>query len=401
MLKVAARTMDVYSDEDGEIAKTLPVEMHQLKVSERNEIDELRDCQFALVLKTADGSLRRRFPLNTEDMQKLSRAYFDKVKDSLPELVVKTAELKFADPTSSKVAYVDMTVLQPAREKISFPETVYGLTIDGRDCFPLHDKTLTKTAIARFPYTINDLAPEERFLYARNIEKRASTLKVEIPYNSPINLYTSPDVNLESLSEAIKQRKAACALYPEVLNQLFQAAGCRPERGEIETDDSFALRQAKQASMRKLPIDTVIATLQNFDKLAGITSRHYLRGMLDPFAACFKRADFTAGQNNMNMMVDGVDLSLVAPEMLRDQFDSDFVNSWAENPVVTYRALPDPVKAVIRQIAENAMRGDTSASKNHITEGKPEEPRSPVALAAGEPTDQLNAAYVNGQLAMS
>jgi hypothetical protein len=397
VLKIAARIFDIYDDEQGEIARLLPEGLHSVKVAERAEIDALADHQFALVMKTADGTLRRRLPVHTADAVKLSRAYFDTIKGTLPVEMCKVAERKLENPQDTKVAYVDVTKLQPAREKVAFKEQHFGLTIEGRDCFPLHDETLVKTAVARFPFTINDLNPEERFLYARNISKRAAALNVEIPTESPINLYTSDEVNRIALKSAIEQRKMAVAstkLGTEVLDQLMQAAGCHLEKGSIETDDSFALRQGKQAALLRrgaLSADNIVAVLQHFDKLAGFNSQHYLRGLLDPFAACFKKADF----DTSNMFVDGVDLSAIDPNALQQMFDEDLAHSFAENPVQVYRSLPDPIKSVIRQMAEQAMTGGTSADNPSSDNCQKNQP-STVASGGGEPSDRLNPSFVNG-----
>jgi len=390
MLKIASRILDVYDDADGEVAKLLPKEAHQFKVAEQKEIEELTDKQFALIMKTADGSIRRRLPLHNEDSLKISQAYFNTIKESLPVELVKAAEEKFANPGNGKVAYVDLSKVEPPREKIAYAEKHYGLTIEGKDCFPLHDATLVKLAVNRFPFTINDLHPEERFLYARNIEKRASALNVEIPFESPINLYTSNEVNLDALKRGIEQRKAASALNHEVLDQLAMAVGCPIDKGAIESEDSFTLRQAKLASMRRLPTAWVVNVLQTFDKLAGLGSTHYLRGLLDPFASCFKKASCPGN----NCMVDGIDLSKIDALMLEGKFEDDFISSFIENPVQVYKSLPDPVKSVVRQIAQNAMSGKVPPTPERCA-------KNTASLSAGDPTDDLGAAYVNGQLANS
>ena len=391
MLKVAAKVIDVYDDETGEVAKRLPEEYHSLKVAERSEIETLPDSKFALVMKTADGVLRRRLPVHTADALKLSQAYFNLVKDCLPEEVAKVAEHKLAHPEDVEVAYVDISTMSPRMEKVAFLEQHWGLTIEGKDCFPLHDEVLVKTAVARFPFTVNDLNPEERFLYARNIAKRASALKVEIASDSSINQYTSDTLNLEALKDAIEQRKQAVAstgIGTEVLDQLFMAAGCRPEQGAIETDDSFNLRRGKVASIRKLPVENIIAVLQHFDKLANLNSYHYLRGLADPFAACFKKAEFNPGEG---IFVDGVDLSKLSPEMLADRFDQSFISSFAENPIQVYKSLPDPIKAILRELAENASRGVPAKPETPNNSGNVHTP-----LYGGDPEERLNPALANG-----
>ncbi len=387
MVKVSGRILDIYDDETGEIARKLPEDMQTTKVAELDEIEALPDRAFALVMKTAGGMLRRRFPLHDDDAIKLSQAYFNQVKSELHPTLVKVAEEKFADPKSTKVAYVDITKLDPHEKKVAFTEQHWGLTIGGRDCFPLHNDQLVKMAVARFPFTMSDLHPEERYLYAQNICKRASACKVQIPTSSPINLYSSDSLNKEALKLAIQQRKTAvgASVGTEILDQLMIAAGCALDRGDIESQESFNLRQEKQAALRTLPTDRVIGILQQFDKFANLNARYYLKGMLDPFAACFKKADCDGN----SMFVDGVDLSKLDPKMLAGHFEPQFVQEFAENPVQVYKSLPDPVKSVVRQIAEKGMDTNTAEAAATTTP-------APIVGSGGDPSERLNPTTTNG-----
>lgn len=398
MIKVAARLFDVYDDEHGEIARALPEELHSVKVAERDTVEALPDRCFALVMKTADGAIRRRFPVHDADALKLSQAYFAQTRTGLPAAITEIVEAKFAAAAAvlsgtgdrgdyNKVAYVDLGQLMPATD-VKYAEKAYGLTLDGRNHFPLHDEGLIKQAVARFPFTIEGLEPEQRFQYARAIEKRATILGIEIPGDSPVNLYTNPEPNLFALRRAIEQRKQAVASRPdvhtEVLDQLATAAGCHLVRGDIETPASFTWREAKLAGIRKISEAHIVTVLQNFDKLAGFTNWHYLRGLADPFAAVFTKT----GAPATGFLVDGVDLSKVDPAQLADRFDDHFVSEFQENPVAVYKSLPDPVRSVIRSMAESNM-GQPSRGRTR------QEPPSTVG-SAGDPMHRLNPAYVNG-----
>lgn len=375
MIKVAALTLDIYDDEKAEIARSLPAELHSVKVAEREEVDALPDRQFGLVMKTAGDAMRRRFPLHTADAVKISRAYFERTKVCLPTEAATVAEAKIAAAERAlaaegeidtrtkdmlaKVAYVDVTALKPQMAKVAFAEQHWGLTINGKNCFPLHDASLVKTALSRFPSTVGDLEPEERFIYARNIAKRAEALSVEVDAKHQVNLYTNDTVNRTALKVAIAARKQAVGTKVStlVLDQLHEAAGCDLEQGMVERDASFELRKSKHAAFLKtsgaIDAERIVGVLQAFDKMAGLGQHHYVRGLADPFASCFKKADCSSSAT----MVDGVDLSSIAPNMLQDKFDEGFVNDFAQNPVQVYQSLPDPVKAVIRQLADDAMNG--------------------------------------------
>lgn len=368
MIKVATLTFDIYDDRHGVIAKTLPPEFHGLNVGAAERLDSLSDNQFGLVMKTASG-VRRRYPLDNADAVKLSSAYFERVRDTLHPALVEAVEEKLKNPGSTKVAYVDVTKLEPAAVKTASPSLVYGLTIDGRDCFPLHNSALVKTAIAAYPNTAIELSPVERFLYARNINKQASALNVSIPDNSPINLYTAEYPNKDALRIAIQQRKEACGhqTSTEVLDRLYADSGCDPIRGPMENEDSFADRMKIAKAVKPMDAGDVITILDTFDKLAGFTSEHYLRGMLDPFAAMYKKADCEPSAAS----VDGVDLSKISADRLSEHFDAEFIGEFQQNPIQVYMASPEPVKSLLRDMAKSGAV------------------ESGVGVGEGDPTDQL------------
>jgi hypothetical protein len=389
MLKVASLVLDIYDDSNAEIARDFPADMHELKVAESATIADLRDDQFALVMKTASGDLRRRFPIHDEDALKLSMAYFERTKDCLPEDIQKVAEAKFEAAQQgdfSGVGYVDLEKVQP--KVASFADRYWGLSVNGRDHYPLHDETLVKTAAERFPFTVDRMAAEHKFAYARNIVKRAEQLGVELPSESPIHLYSNDEVNLGALLDGIQQRKMAVSSREDVntavLDQLAWAAGCPLKQGEMETGDSFVLRQSKLASFKHIDAPHIISVLQQFDKVAGIDRYDYNRGLLDPFAACFKAASFAGSP----LMVDGVDLAKIDPQMLVGKFDEGFVEEFNKDPVNVYKSLPDPVRALIRGLAEDQLAPQNEGRM------RPEEPK--VVGAGGDPSDRLNPSFADG-----
>jgi hypothetical protein len=374
MIKLAAKTFDVYDDADMSIARklaaTLGSAIGAVKVAERDTVEALNDNQFGLVMKTAGGILRRRFPVHDADAVKLSRAYAEETSATLPNelrvlLSVKLAaaeqlhgiqdhkmDAKFVTEVMDKVAYVDVETVRPERKHASYENQVWGLTIDGKNYFPLHDAVLTKTAAERFPFTASELRPHEKFEYARAIHKQAEALKVELPDTSPIHNYTSDDINVDSLKLALDARKSimkAAGVATEIIDQLILASGCLPDRGDIERDASWNQRIAKLAAIQRLPADRIVATIQGIDKLAGFTEAHYNSGLADPFAACFKRANAIPAT-----VVEGVDLSKISPDRLAATFDPSFVQEFSSNPVQVYTSLPDPVKAMVRSLAEEA-----------------------------------------------
>jgi hypothetical protein len=393
MLKLASRIYDIYDDSSAEIASQLGAEYASLKIASADEIDALSDTQFGLVLKTSGGAVRRRYALHDADSLKLSRAYFDKVKSTLPEEIVICVEAKLASAEAgeeqTKVAYVDGTALVAGKEKVAFAEKHWGLTIDGRNMFPLHDADLVKTAESRFRGSIEWLEPEEAFLYARNIAKRAAALGVAIPLDSHINLYTGDTVNLAALKTALDDRyriMKAAGQSIDILDQLAVAAGCEIDRGSIESQDSYARRCKIANRMATEGISTdpaqIIRILQNVDKMAGFGRNEYLRGMLDPFAACFKLDTFT---KRAALIVDGIDLSCVTPDALAQKFDPEFCGQFAQQPVNAYNSLPDPMKGVLRGIA--CPQQPTPAAT----------PADTTATGQSDPMQQLDPSYVNSR----
>jgi len=199
-----------------------------------------------------------------------------------------------------------------------------------------------------------------------------------------VHLYSSDTVNLGALKVALDDRRRfmkSAGMTTTVLDQLEQAAGCAPERGSMESDDSFAGREFKIASMHKAgqtligDPGRIISTLQSVDKLAGVSNREYLRGLLDPFAACFKNDTYT---KRAAMMVDGVDLSTISPDALKEKFDDNFVQEFTKQPAQVYRSLPDPMKQIIKQLSGNPNNA-SSPGQSH-----------------GDPQLNLAPTYVNG-----
>lgn len=403
MIKLAAKTFDVYDDADMTIARKLVSTLGTTKVAERDEVEALADNQFGLVLKTAGGVIRRRYPIHDADATKLSRAYAEETAVSLPEDVrvqvsVKLAAAEqhyglvdhkldndFVTNVLDKVAYVDAEVLKPDRKKVAHETQTWGLVIDGKNYFPLHDSTLVKQADERFPFTASDLEPAERFEYARAIVKQASVLGVDIDRRSPVHNYTNDEVNVDSLKVALDERKRimkAAGLGTEIVDHLLLAAGGLPDRGDIEKDASWNQKIARLAAIERLPADRVVSILQGIDKLAGLSSHHYNRGLPDPFASCFKRADALSPT-----MIDGVDLAKIQQHRLASTFDEDFVNEFSKNPTQVYSSLPAPVKAMVRSLAEEGMQAEPA--------GATQQP-APRVMAGGEPSDRLAPVYTNG-----
>jgi hypothetical protein len=400
--KVASLVLDLYDDEKGTVARAFPPELHTCKVAALDAVLGLPNRDFALVMKTASG-LQRRYPIHDLDNLKISQAYFSQAKAFLPAEAVKAAEAKFASRQRllavegelsaedflefNKIAYVDITATLPTTKK-AFVERSWGLTVDGKDYFPLHDAELVKTAITRFPFSAINLEPVQKFAYARNIAKRAAALDVSLPDSSLINLYTGNSVNGTSLRIAIDQRKEAARradLSTEVLDQLAEAAGLPQDAGELESQASIDFRSAKLAGRRALDVDRIITILSTFDKTAGIGAHDYRRGLLDPFAACFKAAGFSG-----SMLIDGVDLSRVNPEKLAEHFDAEFIREFSENPIQVYQALPSPVKQAVRDMAMDGMGSSPSLGFNP-------KPEQSTISSGGDPTEMLAYTYSNGR----
>lgn len=394
MLKVAHALVDVHNDFDNVIAHQLPSFCHQLMVSDPEVVDALPDCRFAAVVKTAGGAIRRRWPLETADDIKLSAAYLDQMQALLPPVIYGMACAKVAAATArlagdeefqvdgvtlktaeadSAVAYVDTEKLS---QSVDLPaEHKWGLVIEGKNYFPLTTPTLVKEAAARFPFTCATLMPEQCFVYARNIAKQAQALDVELPEDSRVRLYTYNAVNTDSLAAAIAQRKEAAVatgLSTQVLDELGVLAGCHLVRQPLESDASFQFRQEKQASLSIQP-DQIIQILQAFDAAAGITKQAYNRGMLDPFAACFKEAAINA------YLVDGLDLSRVDTNQLAQVFGPEFSAKFKQDPVNTYKGLPSQLRRLVSSVIK-----------------PPRPPEGQPLASRGDPLTLTNPTYSNG-----
>lgn len=366
MIKVASLVLDCYDDTDGHVARSLPAAAHACQVDSPDIVAELSDSQFGLVMKTASGVVRK-YPLHTEDARKLSFAYFMATGAKLPEAAQKMARSRMNDEV--KVGYVDLTALVvPAATK--FASQAWGLTLNGKNHFPLHDADLVKTAFVRFEQTTAELSPEHTFMYARNLTQRAGELKVAVATDSPTRWYSNDTINVDGLRHAIEQRKSAAAgrCETEILDQLLAAAGQIGTPVESEDREIVGLRRQKVAhfNLHKTKPDMIVATLQAFDKLAGLGIQHYRKGLPDPFASCF-REEFKSA----NQIVDGVDLDSIDPAQLTQMFAPDFVQEFQADPVGTYKALPDPMRAAVRGLASNGMNTSGVGSGKGSPDGSP------------------------------
>lgn len=412
--KIASLVLDLYSDEKGEIARKLPTELHTCKVAGLDIVTQLPNRDFALVMKTASG-IQRRFPIHDLDNLKVSQAYFEATKDKLPAEAIAVATAKFAARLKhleedkygeehdmrevaeyNKVAYVDVTKIEIAVKK-AFADKAWGLVIDGKNHFPLHDAELVKTAIARFPFSVTTLEPIQKFAYARSIAKRAEALDVAVPDNSLISNYTANVLNKVALAKGLAQRKEAArraGMGTEVLDQLAEAVGIMDSIGGAEDAASVLYRQAKVATAEKqgkvLPIDQLISILSTFDKTAGITQTAYNHGLLDPFASCFSSTK-SAGHDR-SLFIDGVDLSHINPAKLTERFDDEFVREFLADPIGTYQALPIPVRQTVRDLATDGM-----GSSPTLGYGRKEDCGGGNVTSSGEPLDMLAPTYSNGR----
>jgi len=392
MIKLAARTFDIYDDlPDLKYARAVATKCASVQVASPEEVEALPDREFALVLKTASGAVLRRYPIHTADAVKLSRAYFNVCGAGLPEEIEAAISIKLAAADqhfgvadhalpAETVAGIQESVAYLDAEKLAAPKLPawtsesWGLTLGDRNYFPLHTAELTKTALSRFGSTADGLTPHERFAYARNLYKQASVLGVEVPANHSVNNYTNDEVNVDSLKLAIADRKRAmkaAGLATTILDQLSEAAGCALDRGDIEDDDVWQYRESKHAALERLPAEKIIQVLQGVDKVAGFGHTDYMRGLLDPFAAVFKRAAAMPAT-----IVDGVDLATVPEARLSEMFGPEFVTEFLSNPVQVYQSLPDPMKAMIR---DAAVVPDTAPS----SVGSPQSPLAPQYSNAG------------------
>lgn len=401
MIKVASLVLDAYDDVDCRLARQLPASLHACKVADAAEIYDLPDTQFGLVMKTAQGRLVRRFPLHEPDAAKLSHAYFERTRENLPKEAQAVAEAKIAkvvaaytaneQPAFGATAFVDLTKLvQPM--KVASETQVWGLSVGSRNLFPLHNVTLVKTALAAFDRTCCDLEPHHAFEYARNLVKVAEANQVPVDSQHGVHRYTNEGLNLLAFAIALDQRKVAASaagIATDVLDRLADAAGIIHHRTATESDDAYELRQVKAASADLDP-GVLIATLQSFDKAAGVTRRDYLKGMLDPWAAVFSKS-----AESSQAVVDGVDLSSILPEQLSASFEPQFVQAFLANPVEVYQSSPEPVKNVILGLAST---GGVPAPGRPVTTNRPptgaEAP--PAQPVPAQPLDQLSPTYANG-----
>lgn len=306
-MNVAGQIFDVYDDSMLKVASANRDGLSGISVMDPVAVEALPDSKFALIMKTADRKIRK-YPIADVDSVKLSGYYFTSVKNNLHPEIAKTAERGFL--TKGAENTVDITNLH-ASDVVTHSWRGY----------PLHNEEHVKEAMAKFEYTASRMEPREKYAYAQAIINRAIDLNTMV--DGDVLNYIHSDVN----DNAVK-------------------IGCYIRSKSIS--DKSLLEDLNRISETPNP-EAFVA----FDKVAGL-SKFVEEGKIpDGYATCYA---FLKTAELEDERIKSIPL-----QTIEGLFDPAFAKEWAKDPVVVYKSLPDPTKAMIEKnagavsIAEKAI----------------------------------------------
>ena len=220
------------------------------------KVDDLPDESFAVKIASRSG-YRRRFPIYNEAATKVSCHYFDLNYDDLPEEIQKSAGYHIAAACDK----FGISLSENIQKHASAPADFRVEQVTARRSEPLIGlDQLTKMAEERLATELPKMRPENRVKAATSFYKSAGTVGrqdiwdyVEKPVAGPM-LEGALDDRAEIMKSASAEMRA---LFDEVRSQIDE-----------------------------LPISEAIASLESFDKYAGLRER-YSQGLIDPQLAAF------------------------------------------------------------------------------------------------------------------
>lgn len=233
----------------------------------KEDLSRQLDTDFAAVLVIPTGDKIRKFPINSKANTDMSLKAFEKNYKKMPDtlaafighrlfLAAERFDIKIPDsvngiyknyPTSDRNAYylVDETTMsffgeEDYTEKDAAYWGVSAKTAAG-DIFKFPIKTAmdVKKYVTHFDKYAGRLCTKYAFDFARNLEKRARYLEVEIPEDSTINLYCNATVSpvfRHAIDARIKEA-SDMETKMEYLSLLKEAATATPHQLAIKLEN--------------------------------------------------------------------------------------------------------------------------------------------------------------------
>ena len=312
LFKFAAAIVDFY--DDPEFIKTAQDEtLFESALTPPENTSDLKNDAFAVIVKTAAG-VHRKFPVYNALATKLSGTYFDVVAKDLPGDIRKTAGYFL------KEAFRKYDLTMPNALQVDFvePET---LVVEYKPDLP--DAGIAKTAEEGIRLAEDVFTSRSRYLPLLEKVAKAHDL---------VEAATLVDVGVHSREAWDYAPKTEVGPYfKDMLVQretLVKAAGDNIRLEQFKA----LLDEAATMDVREIPF-----LIHQFDKLAGLTDRYGLNGLLDPFYGTWgglsmpKTADVEKDLKKYKLQTVGRNVTL-----LESVFPAKFVQKFARDPVGCY-----------------------------------------------------------------
>lgn len=377
-MNLAAAILDFYDDSKHEVMTkiAMPKALSRLQVTQLTDeqLEQLPDTEFGLVILTKRASVLRKFPVNDPGNAWLSAQYFENTCEKLAfparfvaAKFIKTACDAYGVPNSNKVAAYAARVdaddverntfvegsesgwmlrklaqrefiekqasVSEMNARLEMPNEHFALVVKTDDGaiirkYAMPDQAHVKLASAYFDKYAMDLAPEHRHRFAVAVQHRAEELGVDLVDSQLLNKWASTDWN-RHVHAHLEQRKS---LLPR-------------------NDGARRVLDKLAASLSETTPEDAAAALQTFDQATGLT-KYYDRGLADPYASTMGKVGEAWSDEIEGHIVTEQDLRKVAEsKKVAGYLGETFARQFAENPVEIFESLPDPEKILIKQIA--------------------------------------------------
>lgn len=375
-MTISAAVLDFYDDSSHElmskVAMPTSVGNAHVTVLTPEQIEQMPDTDFGLVILTKRASVLRKFPVSDPGNSWLSAQYFAQTHEKLafPARFIAAKFIKSAcsayevlaspivdayaaradDDIShntfvegseqkwmlQKLAQRELMTKQADAAEIDalteMPNEHFALVVRQGDGtvirkYAMPDAHHVNLAASYFDKYAMDLSPSHRHRFATSVKNRAADLGVELDDSLMLQKWASSEWNQHVVAH-IEQRKSLLPRNPEaceVLDKLAAAIG--------ETD----------------PQDMASA-LETLDRAAGLT-KYYDRGLTDPFASAMDKTASGWSADVDGQTVTEADLrKLAGSKKLAGYLGESFARQFSNHPTEVFESLPAPEKVLIKQI---------------------------------------------------
>lgn len=370
------QVIDLYDDAGRECLMKFAHELREFgscELLEPEEIGQLQDDDFALVVLTKHANVLRKFPIHDDGHVKLSSLYFNETHDNLSpvEKVCAATHIREAcdahgiEATPAVVKYAadgyfsnvvqegarspwDVEIRKQASSELTktasveinarmeLPDDQYALVLEHEGetvrKYAMPDADHVKVASAYFSKYAMDLSPKHRHMFAESVTRRAEELDVELN-DKHLAKWASPQWN-EHINFYIEQRKGLLPRDEEAQGVLDKLASLQPS-----TDPG-----------------TFAEALHEFDQQTGL-DRYYDRGVTDPWESSMGQEKTASWSTEIDgEMLTETELKKVASSgKLKGYFGETFQSQFLKHAVAVFSSLPKPDQVMIKQLAKGQI----------------------------------------------